>query len=97
MKQYPDDEDLKRIREWDIRDPFGLIEFIESIGWCDPVRRRGRRVWYVEFHTWGWSGNEDIISALQSNYLFWSLYWEKSVRGGHYYFRVYKLKSKTKL
>lgn len=94
MKEYPDESDLKQIREWDaIKDPLGLIKFIESICWCDAVKIKGKRVWNVEFHTWGWSGNEDIIRAMLSNiHLFWTIYWQKSVRGGHYYFKVYKLK-----
>jgi len=29
---------------------------------------------------------KDIIAALEQNYLFWSLYWAKSMRGGHYRF-----------
>ena len=96
MKQYPDESDLKKIKEWDaIIDPFGLIEFIESVGWCEPIRKRGKRVWYVEFHTWGWSGNESIIQALRENQMFFAIYWLKTTRGGHYYFKVYRLKSRT--
>jgi len=93
MKEYPDESDLKQIREWDaVKDPFGLIKFIESICWCDAIRIRGKRVWYIEFHTWGWSGNEDIIGALRDNPLFFAIYWEKTHKGGHYYFKVHKLK-----
>ena len=94
MKEYPDESDLQKIKEWDsIHDPFGLIEFIKSICWCDAVRIRGKRIWYVEFHTWGWSGNEEIIDALRRNEkLFWAIYWIKSYRGGHYYFKIKKLK-----
>ena len=93
MKEYPDKSDLKLIRKWDaIKDPFKLIEFIQSICWCDAVKIRGKKVWYVEFHTWGWSGNEDIINALRDNPIFFALYWLKTHRGGHYYFRVHKLR-----
>jgi len=94
MKEYPDEDDLKRIEEWDaIHDPFGLVKFIESICWCDATRIKGKKIWQVEFHTWGWSGNEDIIDALQRNKnLFWAIYWQKSYRGGHYYFKIKKLK-----
>ena len=93
MKEYPEAKDLQKIREWDaIRCAFELIKFIESISWCDAVKIKGKRVWQVEFHTWGWSGNEDIIDALQENEMFFTLYWLKTCRGGHYYFKVRKLK-----
>lgn len=95
MKDYPDKSDLKMIREWDsIHDPFGLVRFIDHVCNYDAIRVKVKwvGVWQVEFHTFGWSGNEDIIEALQSNPMFFTLYWQKSYRGGHYYFRVYKLK-----
>jgi hypothetical protein len=94
---YPEEDELKTIETWDIKDPFGLIEFIESItwtpDWCIVVK--GKRVKHFEFHTAGWSENEEIIEALQKT-MFWTLYWVKTHRGGHYYFKVYKLKSNTK-
>ncbi len=42
-------------------------------------------------HTWdvatgGWSGNEDIIMALQENYVVWGITWQLSERGGRYVF-----------
>ncbi len=94
MKEYPDESDLQKIKEWDaIKDPFGLIEFVKAVSNYDAVRIRGKKVWQVEFHTGGWSGNEDIINALHENkHLFWAIYWQKSVRGGHYYFKIRKLK-----
>jgi len=93
MKDYPEESDLKQIQEWDvIHDPFGLIKFIETICWCNAIRYKGKKIWRVEFHTWGWSGNEEILYALRENQMFFTLYWEKSIKGGHYYFKVYKLK-----
>lgn len=41
----------------------------------------------LEMHSAGWSGNEEIISVLQRTF-FWFLYWEKSTRGGHHYFKI---------
>lgn len=39
-----------------------------------------------ELCTGGWSGNEDIIRALQRNKIFWSSYWVLSTRGGRHVF-----------
>ena len=93
MKEYPEESDLEQIRKWDaINDAFKLVKFIQEICWCDAVKIKGKRVWRVEFHTWGWSGNEDIIQALRENQMFFAIYWLKTLRGGHYYFKVRKLK-----
>jgi hypothetical protein len=40
----------------------------------------------MELKTGGWSGNEDIINALQQNVVFWTKYWRTSKRGGFYAF-----------
>jgi hypothetical protein len=90
----PTDEELERIKNWGPLDPRGLIEFIKDI-WWEPdwgFRLKGKRILRLELHTGGMSDNEAIIEALQSNWLFWSLYWRRSDCGGHYYFRVYPLK-----
>lgn len=46
----------------------------------------------LTLHTWGWSGNEDLLNALIENQLFWGLYWESSTIGGHYIFKLRKIK-----
>ena len=46
----------------------------------------------LELHTIGWSGNEAMIMALMKNSMFFPLYWMKSTRGGHYYFKLRKIK-----
>ncbi len=49
------------------------------------VRGEEREVW--EYHTFGWSGNEAIISTL-SQFPLWSVYLlERYDAGGHYYFK----------
>jgi hypothetical protein len=60
--------------------------FIENWG-IDHIHKE-RPVLMLELHTGGWSGNEDIIEALQNHKLFWMMWWWKTERGGHYYFEV---------
>lgn len=97
MSDYPDSSDLRKIERWShetsARD---LVEFLEQVSNYEPVRIRvGRsdfnkkKIMKVEYHTMGWSGNEDIIGSLQkSKSLFWMMWWQKSERGGHYYFEI---------
>jgi len=97
MSIYPTEEELKRIREWDVKEGAGgLISYVESI-WHDPGwgfvirdgfnRFDGKRVRKLELNTGGWSGNEDIICMLRENHhFFWALYWKESICGGHYRF-----------
>ena len=47
-----------------------------------------KNVLVLEYHTFGWSGNEEIISLLEkvSYGILWNLFWRKEEIGGHYYF-----------
>ena len=89
---YPDEESLKRIKEWDILEQGiqGLLDLVyENTNWADrQIYQSGKRVIRYEYHTGGWSGNEDVINALRHNYLFWALYWQRHNVGGHYYFKI---------
>ena len=89
---YPDEASLKTIEKWDIlkKGVGGLLNLIfENTNWPDrQISITGRRIIRFAYHTGGWSGNEDVIGALHRNFLFWSLFWEKSTRGGHYYFKL---------
>lgn len=87
---YPEESVLRKIKKWDIlKDGVdGLLELVQE-NWKygeDAFRLTGKRVRKLELHTYGWSGNEDVINALGKNLMFWPLYWVKSVRGGHHYF-----------
>ena len=89
---YPDEVSLKEIKEWDIlkHGVQGLLDLIEdNTHWKDrQIHQTGKRVIRYEYHTGGWSGNEDVIDALRHNFLFWLMFWEKTTKGGHYYFRI---------
>jgi hypothetical protein len=85
MKEYPEKKDLEKIKKWEYTDCKGLFLFIQSI-WHfgeDYCKLKGRRIHLI---TGGWSGNEDIVGALEKNYMVWCLTWQKSVRGGSFYF-----------
>ena len=90
--EYPSESQLKRISDWDILEKpvRELLDYIESIWWTPDwgFCLKGKRVLRLELHTGGWSGNESIIDALQKNWEFWMMYWMKTYRGGHYYFRI---------
>lgn len=51
------------------------------------IRGEKMRVW--QYHTMGWSGNEDIINTLKQSWL-WDILLERYDRGGHYYFTLQK-------
>lgn len=95
--EYHTEKELKEIQNWDVKDAHNLIErlrdmweyknyFIENWG-LDHIHKE-RPVLMLELHTGGWSGNEDIIEALQKHKLFWMMWWWKTERGGHYYFEI---------
>ena len=87
MNEYPTEEQLKFIKEFDMtKHPvYELLDFIEPI-WEYGDWGFHRQAHEFELHTGVWSGNEDIIVALHQNFIFWSMYWAKSERGGHIYF-----------
>ena len=52
--------------------------------------REGEYYRKLELSTGGWSGNEDIISALMENFIWWSMCFYSHHAGGHYVFRIYE-------
>lgn len=99
---YPTEEALEIIRTWDYSKGYHeLMKFIESIWWAADWgwRNKGNEVTtfgekysrtetVYDISTGGWSGNESIIYELEANYMFWSMCWYQSRRGGHYIFKV---------
>ncbi len=85
---YPTEEQLETIKNWDLlkKSVIELLDFIEPLWEYHDRFIRKRHILYLS--TGGWSGNEDIIGALHQNFLFWSLYWASSKRGGHYWFNT---------
>lgn len=82
---YPEDHELDKIKSWPYDDPLGLIWYIEDLWKYEEYFSFDDN--NLELHTGGWSGNEDIIEALQST-MFWKFYWVISRRGGHYFFKL---------
>lgn len=97
---YPTEQALRMIELWPMwvnGQAQRLLDFVESIwhlkswGWhSQNARDEILDEAVVEYHisTAGWSGNEAIIGALQNNWLFWSVHWVSSRRGGHYVFQI---------
>lgn len=83
---YPTDETETAIKEWDVKDKTGWMEYIHA-AW----NHNYGRIWNVNdcihMATGGWSGNESIICAMQQNFVLWFLMWESSHRGGLFAFR----------
>jgi hypothetical protein len=93
MADYPSEQTLEMIRGWDGQDPYGFFDFIESHWWmADWGFKRGKK--YIYISTGGWSGNEDIIAAMQDNFV-WFMCWIQSKRGGHYIFEIPKAFKKS--
>ena len=83
--------DLEKIRDWEIHNDSScrdLLNFVQSIWWCGDqlVERRDGETWNIS--TGGYSDNESIIGAMMDNFLFWSMAWEESRKGGHYVFKT---------
>jgi len=87
-KEYPTEADLEYIKNYKFAEHKSfklLLNFIEDLWhWSDFI---SWDKYNMEMHTGGWSGNEDIIEALQGTD-FWLLCWQESRRGGHYKFSL---------
>ena len=91
-EDYPRKSELKTIEKWEIKtkgDVLNLLDFIEDLWNYDYgiIKKRGNTYTFI---TGGWSGNEDIIYALDRNHMFQMACWQKSVRGGLHVYRIPK-------
>lgn len=97
---YPTQRTLYPITEWPIRsnqDIEDLLEFCKDSwkyrnywGHTKGEEKSGEQ--WIKVSTGGWSGNEDIIGALEQNHIFWSVCWLESRKGGHYKFLTNPIK-----
>lgn len=92
MDRYPTQRELNKVEKYDLckRPVETFLEYLRSIWWTPEwgFKLKGKRILRLELHCGGWSGNESIINALERNVFFYTLWWEKSYRGGHYYFKI---------
>lgn len=104
MEEYPTEKELKTIREWDYKQGYEeLAQFVISIwhfpdwaeyrDWKKDEYGQGYRE--LRLATAGWSGNEDIISALFDNVMFRMLCWQSSHRGGLHIFHIIKIEKQN--
>jgi hypothetical protein len=86
---YPHESELRRIREWPWEGGFrSLMEYVRRRwAYADAGywEQQGDR---FSISTAGWSGNEDIIGALEQNQMFHVLCPVAWRRGGHYVYDV---------
>jgi len=90
MSEYPTEEQLQKIHKIDGLDIplkekiLKMLSHLKSM-WHYPDYFVDNGEYGFELHTGGWSGNEDIISELETTF-FWCYFWQRTERGGHYYF-----------
>lgn len=88
---YPTDEELQRIRDWSADDPSGWFAAIRASGnyWPEPSVwgwDEADGVYHVS--TGGWSGNEEILQAMEENLALWGATYHGERRGGHFVFAL---------
>lgn len=96
---YPTDEEIASIKSWPYSDPLGWFAHIKSCwwatdwGWREQAGKPGKEQTILTVSTGGWSGNEEIITAMQENYILWGMTWQEARRGGHYKFILEKARA----
>ena len=93
---YPTQEALDYIKNWSFHHGgqyFGKGKYEELIEYIKSIWAYNDAIVYedglLEIHTYGWSGNEDIIEELKKTDL-WLMRHRATQTGGHYYFKIDK-------
>ena len=93
---YPTEEYLQFIRDY-TNETMPIMDFVEILqdgwhfsDWGFKLHRKYAGKRKLELHTGGWSGNEEIISAIVNNVYLTSfkMKYKKWHTGGHYYFEI---------
>lgn len=96
---YPTDSAITMIESWPWDNPDGWFSKIRELwwapdwGWTTTVEQeveweKTKSYTVHSVSTGGWSGNEALIRAMESNDMLWHTTWWQSRRGGHYIFKV---------
>jgi len=93
MGDYPTDAELLEIEKWDftkrpVKDFVEAIRVIWKYADVGYFKLSGKNILRLQLHTGGWSGNESIIEAIEKNFIFWTMCWARSDRGGHFWFEI---------
>ncbi len=94
MADYPDSRELDAIAAWKPPEgwkgdrPWLPILQLVADAWNTDMGRAKREGDVWTFITGGWSGNEDILGALEENWSARSVLWLASYRGGKHEFGV---------
>lgn len=93
---YPSDDTLDCVSKLSPleHDAWEIVDYILSIWiWGEMMAKIDKDKGCFQISTGGWSGNEDIITALQKS-LFWMCYWRQTRCGGHYWFEIKPMENK---
>lgn len=92
---YPTEDELDKVKVWPYNDPHGLLNYLRDLwwqpewGWTEyEGKEQGDPVRVVMASTGGWSGNEDLMGALASNFVLYSQMFVSYRRGGHYHLQI---------
>jgi hypothetical protein len=96
---YPTEAALTRLEQWPYQDTAGALDFVKAIWhWPDfashdlstheaAILHANHDDKYLRLATGGWSGNEDIVHALESNRMIHAIAWRLHAFGGLYIYQ----------